>query len=270
MNALYLHYAFFKRVTEGLDDYIKKEIEYDDNLIFNLSGFNNIGNYYSLKSFKDKYKFSEGLNENFDTFITECLLNISKNNDYQKLYFLYALISSHVLDKYLLDYIESIEGKNLSKEKLYKMIDFSIASIDKVDISNNNLYKMFEESFTYYDYMDDLIHEPCIMTLKFMASKEYFKKCYKKKKKFLKSFTKRNIFFLNHKIINVLFRSKKNTNDFIMKDNRKIDITLISNETLQKAYNEVKNIINEVNDYLFNFNEKGVRKIFNIPKDKKI
>lgn len=270
MNAPYFHYSFFKKVTEGIPYYIKKEIEYDDDLIFNLSGFNDIGNYYSLKSFKDKYNFTNLLNEKFDEFIVECLIKLSKENNYQTLYFVYALISNHILDKYLNEYVDSVKGNNLRKEKLLKMIDFSIASKENTDIKNNNLYKKFKNSFTYHKYMDNLIHEPCIATFKFLASTEYFKKCYKKKKKYFKTFTKFNYKYPYHKFISILFRSKKNIKDFIMKDKRNIDLILISDKTINKAYYEVLDSINIINQYLFDFKESDLRKLFNIPKEKKI
>lgn len=270
MNAPYLHYSFFKKVTEGIPNYIKKEIEYDDDLIFNLSGFNDIGYYYSLKSFKDKYNFSDSLKEKFDEFIVECIIKLSKENDYESLYFLYAMISNNVIDKYLNQYVDSVKGNKLRKEKLYKMIDFSIASKDNFDIKNNNLYKRFKKSFNYYKYMDNLIHEPCIGTLKFLASTEYFKRCYKKKKKFYKSFTNYNIRYPYHKFISLLFRTKKNINDFIMKDNRNIDLILISDKTINKALDEVLEYIEAINEYLFDLKESNLRKLFNIKKEKKL
>ncbi len=270
MKAPYLHYAFFKKVTLDLNPMIKNEIIYDDNLIFNLSNFINIGDYYSLKSFKDKYDFNNKLNEKFNEFIVECLILLNKHNEYDKLYFLYSLVSSYTLDKYINEYIESLNNDVLSKEEIYKMIDFSIASKDNIDISKNNLYKIFKNSFEYYNYMDDLIHNPCIRVLKFMASKAYFIRCYKKKKKYYKSFMKYNIKYPLHLLLSKITKSKIKTKDLIYKDIRDIDLPLISDELLEKAYIDTKMQINAINEYLFDDKDSNVRRLYNIDKDKKI
>lgn len=270
MNAPYLHYIFLKKVTLKLDPMILNELEYDDNLIFNLSNFKNIGNFYSLKSFKDKYNFTSNLNDKFNEFIVECLLNIEKHNDYNQLYFVYALISSYTLEKYINEYIESLNNDKLNDEEINKMIDFSIASENNIDISKNNLYKIFKNSFNYYDYMDNLIHNPCIRLFKFLASTNYFKKCYKNKKKYYKKFMNYNLRYPIHKFISLIFKSKKRVKDMIYKDNRLNDLKLIDDNTLDLALNDVLNQIKAINEYLFDDKESDLRKIYNIENDKKI
>ncbi len=270
MKAPYLHYTFFKKVTLNIESMIKKEIEYDDNLIFNLANFNNIGYFYSLKSFKDKYQFTDKLNEKFDEFIVECLLNIEKHNNYNQLFFLYSLVASNTLEKYLNKYLESIENDKLNDEEIYKMIDFSISSKDNIDISKNNLYKIFKNSFEYYDYMDELIHNPCIKLFRFMASTNYFKRCYKNKKKYYKSFMKTNLRYPIHLLVSKMFRSKKRTKDMLYNDPRDTDIPLITDGMLDIAYKDVMKKIEAINAYLFDDKESDLRKEFNIDNEQKL
>ena len=66
--------------------------------------------------------------------------------------------------------------KFIHEAPLTQVIDFSIASKDNIDISKNNLYKIFKNTFEYYDYMDELIHNPCIKLFRLMASTNYFKR----------------------------------------------------------------------------------------------
>ena len=155
------------------------------------------------------------------------------------------------------------------------MLDFYYYSIDNIN-TKMNLYNQFKDSFNYYDYMDELIHNPIIKSISFLASKNYFNRCYKNKIKFYKRFKLNHRRYILHKIISKIFKSKYNIKDFINKN--KIDTKLLNlanneidindkkinkslDDVIAIARDELNNYIDAINDYLFNDRDKNINKL---------
>lgn len=186
MTYSMLSYYFLKQVLDVQPNRIKEKLEYDKDLLFNLSTFNDLGSFYRLFQplKKDKYKLHEMLQtDTFHEFIYECILICKKNNDYNQLLFIYAMVSSYVLKNHILPYLSVRLSKKLTYTKACTMIDYYYASSrDSLNLTKLSLSDYFPTAFTYYDWMEELIHKPFIKTFKFFCTKPYFMKCYKKKR----------------------------------------------------------------------------------------
>lgn len=289
VNAVMIHYYFFKDVVSKLDLNIQTCLDYDDNLIFNLANFNTTPSFYKLFNLykNDKYKIQNYFDGNdFNSFIVDCIINLQKDNDYKKLLFLYAMVSHKILNNYLYPYIHALKSNDYSFNIALNMLDFYYSKWHGYDITKESIYKTFQNSFIYYDYMDELIRNPLIKNFKLMSSQAYFNRCYKKKKKFYKKYAKvrfkiiylslLSIFYLKHGITPKEFPYKDKLDTKLL--NKKKEYFKIGEkeyndtveEIIQKALKETISTIQAINSYLFSNNDTKIRKIFNIPETKKL
>lgn len=280
------HYYFLKKINEKLNSLVINNIEITDDLTFNAANFNNTTYFYKLISFgRDKYNIAEKYEEGFNSFIADCLLNINKNNDFNALYFIYGMVSTHILDSYLKQLTDAFKNEKLNYLTASNMGDYYIGKINDIDLCKTTIYKEFKNSFEYPDYLDDLIHSACIRNFKLMASNNYFKKAYKRKKAFYKRYTKASIltpflwlgYIIKFKKIKFSqFRHRENINFDILNTKKlqyKLNGTTVNytfNEVINAAYDEALNVISKIDDYVFNNKDKGIREYFNIPKDKEM
>ncbi len=237
----YLNYYLFNQIVDNLDGYIKSKFEYENTDILSYIYFKNVPSCYSKK---DKYKLVENFNtDKFKDFIIECAINLSKENDFDNLLFLYGLIisysSSKLLSKYEID-------KNL--------IDNYISKKYEILFDINYFKDNSKKIFNYTEKMDDMVHNPLIRIFDLFLSNNYFSRGYKKCKKYFKKESK-NINTIDEINIEIPSINKyiKNIDDFI-----------------DYIYNEIKEIIDSVNTYLIERNDKQIRVIFNIDKEKKL
>ena len=284
-----IHYFFFKDVISKLDSNIQNSLDYDDNLIFNFANFNTTPSFYKLFNlFKnDKYKIQNYFDSNeFNSFIVDSIINLQKDNDYKKLLFLYGMVSHRILNNYLYPYVHALKSNEYSFNIALNMLDFYYSKYNGFDVKKESIYKKFPDSFIYYDYMDELIRNPLIKNFKLMSSKEYFIRCYKKKKKFYKKYAKVRYKIIYLSIISIFYHKHGITpKEFPYKDridtkllNKKKDYFKIGEkdyndtfeEIIQKALKETTSTIQAINSYLFSNNDTKIRKIFNIPETKKL
>ena len=289
MYGAMLHYYFFKDVVEKLDNSIKSKLEYDDNLIFNFANFNTSSLFYKIfNPFKnDKYNIQNYFDKDtFNSIIIDSAISIQKNNDFNKLLFLYGMIAHKTLNDYLYPYVNALKSNTYSFNDALNMLDFYSAKRNGLDITKESIYKIFKDSFQYYDYMDEVIRFPMIKTCKLMSSFTYFTKCYKRKRKFYKKYARAKYRIVWIKFISIFYRKHSlSPKEFIYK--KKIDTNLLNvkkvefkigekiyndnlDELINKAVKESLNIIRAVNSYLFDNNDKKLRQIYNIPQTKKL
>lgn len=278
MKSLYINYYFFKEVLSNVNESIVSEFIYDDSLIFNFSNFLNIPYFaYAYSLFKkDKYNLYEKMNNDFYDFFLDCVIQLNMKNDYKRLFFLYALITTKTLHEYLTPYITKYKEKDETIDDIYNMLDYYYAYSSGIDLTKESLYQVFNNAYTYYDYVDNLIHYPIVKNYHVMASKNYYLKAYKRFYKYCKhdSAASNKKFF--HKLFDTLFRhgikhkqyfvytAKLNTSVL----DRKSDNNL--NQVLKLAKEASLARIHAMNDYLFTKNTKLFKKTFNIKEDKKI
>lgn len=267
MNALILKYFCFKKLIDKEPELIKEKLEYDDSLLFSLLSFKQSAMFYSKK---DKYDIYNKLNnESFIDLIIESAINLSKENDYNQLLFLYSFVIDYYVDYYITPYL-SIFAKDYSLCEACNMLDSIVANQNEFNISIP-LSKQFKDAFKYYDYMDDLIHLIMIKLYNFFGSTNYFKIAYKKTKKFYKNY-KAKINGINKKEL----KYPETYSTSILNKNK--DEYEIYDKVLKYDLNEYINYINNIinrkikslNAYLFdNFKDDFIKE-FNIPVDKKI
>ena len=168
-------------------------------------------------------------------------------------------------------------GKTISLDEVFNMLDYYYAYQDGIDLTKEPLYKIFNNSYTYYDYVDNLIHYPLIKEYQFLASKQYFVKAYKRFYIYAKYDSASKIKRIDNKVFDFLFRkNQKHKQLFIYKN--KLNTSILDrrskedniNNIFKKAKQETIDRINAMNDYLFTKNTKLFKKKFNIPEDKKI
>lgn len=293
MSLNMLHYYFLKKIINNIPKNIIINFSYTNDMLFDLSTFNDLGLYYKILNpiKKDKYKINEKLqSEKFNDFILECISICKKNNNYNQLLAIYAMIAHNILTEHVNTFLSVRLSRRLKYDKACNIIDCYYSKIN----DNINLYKMdltdfFLNGFRYYDFLDELIHNPLIKHFSFFCSKEYYTKAAKRKyfvfRHLKRSRTKIKLIFyklydifLNHrgkpKASLYLYPKKLNTSLF--------NITkkpyLINDETFNYSLDEVINIalaeaieyINALNNYLFNDNEKQLKKLFKLNKDEKL
>ena len=287
MNGEMTNYYFLKDVIKHIPIEIEKELTYDDALLFNFANFLNVPKFYLIYNIfkKDKYELDKKFDEDFDTFFLECTISLHQLNDYKRLLFLYSILAIHNFKTNLTEYFNLVKG-DLDICECYNMLDMYLANKNDIDLTTTSLYSLFGDTFNYYDYVEDLIHQPLIRCYKFMGSMGYFKKSYKRfyhyakkncvgdwKKGFYKMhdsmFGKgkpKKKYFLYTKDINMdilnLKRNEFETDNGIVSSSY-MDIW---NQSLTKTLNQIQ----ALNDYLFAKNEKNFRKVFNISLEKKL
>ncbi len=288
-----LHYYFLKRIVDNTPTPIKEKLEYDNDLIFNLSTFNDLGMFYKLfhPVKKDKYKLNEKLSsEQFKDFILECLFICKKNNDNQQLLFIYAMICHNILKENIDTFLSARLTKKLKYDIACNMIDFYYAkAYDKLDLTKIPLTAFFPNGFTYYEFMEELIHNPFIKIFSFFCTKQYFSHAMKRKKFYYsycnRSRTKIKLIFykfydwiFNHrgkpKASHYLYTKKVNTTLFNLRNKP----YLIGEETytyslenvIDNAYNLAKDNLEVINQYIFYDNDKPLKKFYKIEKTENI
>lgn len=278
MKSLYMNYYFFKDVLSNVKESILSEFVYDDSLIFNFSNFLNIPYFaYAYSLFKkDKYNLYEKMNNDFYDFFLDCVIQLNMKNDYKRLFFLYALITTKTLHEYLTPYINKYKEKQETLDDIYNMLDYYYAYSSGIDLTKEYLYEVFDNAYSYYDYVDNLIHYPIVKNYHFMASKNYYIKAYKRFYKYCKhdSAAKSKIGF--NKLFDKVFRKGKKEKYYFVYQaklntsilDRKSDPNL--NQVLKNAKEASLARIHAMNDYLFTKNTKLFKKTFNISEDKKI
>ena len=279
MKACIINYYFFKDILKNVKESITEEFEYDDSLIFNFSNFLTIPYFtYCYSVFKkDKYNLYEKFNQQFDEFFIECVISLYDKNDYKRLFFLYALISTKTFHDYLEPYILKYKEPQESLDDVYNMLDYYYAYQDGIDVTKTSLYEMFNNAYSYYDYVDDLIHNPLVKTYHFIASREYFIRAYKSFYTYCRfdSCNKNRGLFRN---LGDLFSKKRRQNRKLFFYKSKLNTSILDrrgkddniNALIHKAKVDTLSKIDAINDYLFAKNEKTFRKKFNIQEDKKI
>lgn len=293
MALCMLNYYIFKDSLEYIDKQIMDKIKYDDDLLFNLSTFNDLGLFFKLFNpfKKDKYQIYKKIyNENFYSFILECIYNAKTNNNYQQLLFIYAMCSSYILKKNFDSFIKNKLNRGLTYDKACNMIDYYYAMAkDKIDLSKVKLSKLFKNSFIYHNFMDNLIHNPLIKTYKFFCSKRYFTHSMVMKGYYYSSCTTSKFklkyipyflydVFLNHlgkpKACSYIYTKRINTSILNLAKKEYIVDNISYNYSIEDIYNntlnEIKDWYKAINQFIFFSDEKEIRKIFNINKNEKI
>ncbi|HIT43461.1 TPA: hypothetical protein IAA91_01290 [Candidatus Avacholeplasma faecigallinarum] len=289
-----LNYYFFKRCLESLPNHIKNNLEYDNDLLFNLSTFLDLGYYYKLFNpiKKDKYKLNIILKSDdriFD-FVLECLYICKKKNDYQGLLLIYAILSNKILSDYITPYINLYVDKKNSYQKLSNMIDYYYTkAIDKIDLTKISIASIFKCDFIYHDFIEQTIHNPLIKVYKFFCSKPYFTRALKRKEFYFTYCTlsttkiKKLGFLLFDLIINHFKKPK--FNQFIYSN--KVNTTIFNlgkkpyligeetynynfDELLDQALKKTNTYIDAINQYIQYDNDKQLKKLWNIDKNEKL
>lgn len=288
MNGCVMNTYFFLEVLEKLPKQIQDDLCYTDSLCFNFSNFMFVPKFsYVYNLFKkDPYELDKKFEENFMDFFIECAIHLNQKNDYKRLLFLYGLLSTYTLREFYNPYIQSLKDESESMDKIYNMLDYFYATVKQIDLTKTSLYKLYPDAFTYYNYMEDLIHNPLIRTYKFMGSRGYFKKSYKRFKHYCKKDSANRMKKPLHILFDKLFARKKpgkeyflyepySNPDLITFQKKKIDNNGVeSYEDLEsirkKAIDEAVSRIEALNDYLFNHKENQFRKKFQISEEKKL
>ena len=190
MDKIILNYYFFKKVIDKLDDNIKSNLRYDEDLLLNLSNFKSSPLFFDIYKLKNdrKYNMYENFHsELFDEFLIECAINLEKENSYKKLLLFYGMLTHHVLESQIDPYLNALKSDDYDIRYAENMIDYYYSKKLELDIIKKPLNDKLPQAFLYLDYMDELIHNPMIKVFKLMSSKNYFKKCYKKLRRFYSS-----------------------------------------------------------------------------------
>ena len=273
-----LKYHIFKNVLNNVNIDFNSNVEITDDLLFNLANFNTVSNYYTILK-NNKYDINSKFNNGFNDFFIDCLINTNKEYDYNKLIFIYALYSSNEIDNYINQYIDNL-NINIDKNIIYNMIDKYIST--KIDINlNNKLINIFKDGFNYYDYIDDVIHNPLIKHYYIMSSYNLYKLFYKYKYKFYKHYTSNNLYILIHKIRHLNNKSKyfkykyEITDDILNISNNEYNINdkkcnYNLDKLIEYIINKLVTNIEIFNKYFIENDDKELRKLFKINKDKKI
>ncbi len=267
-------YYFLKDIINSLPLNVKNNLKYNNSLLFNVATFNDCGIFYKLFNpiKKDKYKINDKINSQlFNDFIIECSYQCKKNDNYKQLLFLYGIITNHILKENIDKYLSIRLNKKLTYDKACNIIDCYYAKLnDNLDLTKVSITDYFKDGFKYTDYMENMIHNPCIKVFSFFCTKTYFSHSLKIKKLYYKYFTrsKTKIKLFPYKIYDLIFnhRGKPKATSYIY--TKKIDANLFNfnkkpylindityNNSLDDVINDAKGqaleIIKSLNSYIF-------------------
>lgn len=267
-------YYFLKDIINSLPLNVKNNLKYNNSLLFNVATFNDCGIFYKLFNpiKKDKYKINDKINSQlFNDFIIECSYQCKKNDNYKQLLFLYGIITNHILKENIDKYLSIRLNKKLTYDKACNIIDCYYAKLnDNLDLTKVAITDYFKDGFKYTDYMENMIHNPCIKVFSFFCTKTYFSHSLKIKKLYYKYFTrsKTKIKLFPYKIYDLIFnhRGKPKATSYIY--TKKIDANLFNfnkkpylindityNNSLDDVINDAKGqaleIIKSLNSYIF-------------------
>ncbi len=293
MALTMLHYYFFKDCVETLPTPIQQKFTYDNDLLFDLSTFLDLGMFYKIFNpfKKDKYAIDQKLHsDEWNPFILECIRSIKRKNDYSQLLFVYAMVSHTILHEHLDAFLSVRIHKKMSYDKACNMIDYYYAKgKDGLDLTKISLPTVFPTAFQYRDFMEQLIHNPLIKTFQFFCSKEYFTKATERKRFFYSYCTRSKTKWkmIPYKLYDIFFRFKRKPKASTYLYSSKVNTSLFNlgkkpylvgditysfslEDILVQAKIELKEKIDSINQYIFFNNEKPLKKDFNIPKTEKI
>lgn len=267
-------YYFLKDIINSLPLNVKNNLKYNNSLLFNVATFNDCGIFYKLFNpiRKDKYKINDKIHSQlFNDFIIECSYQCKKNDNYKQLLFLYGIITNHILKENIDKYLSIRLNKKLTYDKACNIIDCYYAKLnDNLDLTKVSITDYFKDGFKYTDYMESMIHNPCIKVFSFFCTKTYFSHSLKIKKLYYKYFTrsKTKIKLFPYKIYDLIFnhRGKPKATSYIY--TKKIDANLFNfnkkpylindityNNSLDDVINDAKGqaleIIKSLNSYIF-------------------
>ncbi|MGM9969368.1 MAG: hypothetical protein ACI35S_03125 [Anaeroplasma sp.] len=277
MNGEMLQYYFYKNRINNLPNSIKNALEYDDDLLFCLSTFSSTGFYFRiLNPFKkDRYKLDNFFNSNMvEIIIKDALLKIKKDDNLKELMFIYALECSYLLNSEINNYYKEL-NLDISKHSFLNMVDYFYSlKYDNFDVSKNKISKKFLNGFNYYDYMENIIHNPCIKYYNFFCSRSYYSRSIKRKKQFYKylSISKHKIKYFILKFYDLLFNhfGKPKAADYVYLS--KVDTRILNltkdlyihslDEVIENTAKKCDEKIKAINDFLFNNKEKKFNELF--------
>lgn len=274
MPTTMLKYYFLKDLLNELPDGIKDVSSIDKNIILDASTLIDAPSFYLMFNpfKKDKYKLDLKLNsDKFMPFIYDCIQNFKKNPTNEKLILIYGLITSYVLNKNIIPYINAKLPPYMDFFTATNMIDFYYAKVKGLDLSKVDLTYEFQDGFIYRDEFEEIINRPLIKNFNFLSSKTYFIKAYKDEWIYYSYFTRSRfkIKFAILKIYDLIFshrKGKQKLSRSIIKN--KIDTKILNltkqryiindkeyfnslDELIKKAHNEAFGLLTIVNNYLF-------------------
>ncbi len=278
-----LHYYFLKQVIEKLPYNIKNNLEYDNDLLFNLATFNDLGLFYKIFNpiKKDKYRLNEKLeSDKFNDFILECIYICKKNNNYQQLLFIYAMISHNILHRHISEYLSIRLSKKLRFDTACNMIDYYYTKAnDNIDLTKVALTDYFPNGFIYHDFMEDLIHKPFIKVFSFFCTDSYFNHAMKMKKCFYSHFnrSKTRIKLIPYKLYDIIFNHRGKPKASLYLYTSKVDTSLFNlrkkpyligentytyslEDVINNALNETKRWIDAIHQFISYDNDKLLKK----------
>lgn len=292
MEGAMLEYYFFKEALARLNDSEKKDFISNDSTIFNYATFLDIGKYYRYNSLKkDKIKLIEKLDniDDFPKFLTECLIEVNIHFLPEKLMLLYAMSSFYILKLRIYPYLKTKVDADESLDEILKMLDYSLSKkFDSWELNKIKITKKFPDGFCYNPNMYQVIHYPLIKIYKLFISENYFKKCYKKKKRFYSFYNSSfYIFKLPYlKLIGMRLKNKrKNLTSYFYSN--KIDTTILNkgrkpysinnkeykytlDEQIELALREATNLNRAIYQYVMFNKDKDIRKLLKIDNNKKL
>lgn len=247
------NYYILKEVLNRLPNVIKEKIEYNDELLLNLTSFYDTALFFSYPK-DDKYNLYNKIIESDDKLILELAVKLSKDNSFEKLLLLYAIASKIVFNQEIKKYLANFD---IDYDEALNQMDYYY--LNKFN-DDNNIFKKFKNSFNYYDYFEDLIHYPFVKLYSFYSTKTYYKRAYKRERKYYKKYKYKTI---DTKILNM------DKSDLIIgTEKKKKNYNL--DEYIETIINSILVLLVEINEYLFENKEKSLRKLFNLSDDYKI
>lgn len=289
MQGAMLHYYLFKKLANQFPSKLIDNVKITDDLLFNLSTFNDLGLFFKQFNIykKDKYRLDLKLQDEkkFKLFITECVYTCKYNDNFYQLLFLDAIVTHSILAKHIEEYLSSRVSFKLSYQRALSMLDNFYTTVnDLSNLSKKSIYSLFPNSFEYYSWMNDLISKPIIKTYSCFSCETYYKHSMKMKKFYYRFCSKGiigNIFntffdiFVSHrgkkKLLKAMYRKKIDTS--LLNSEKKPYLVLDKSysysfdEILDNAYNEAKAYTDAIHQYMFYNNSKPLKN--HLPIDEK-
>ncbi len=226
----FIRYYLLKDSICFIDNKLKIDDDISNTNIFKYAMFYDIGNFYNLLKplKKDKYNLSKKIDENFITFLEECMITAYNNSSLKQEIFCYYLLASNIINKYFGDYMKNFRNYFDANNTLDV---YFFNKNEKIKLNQTNISHYFFNSFNLNKSDKELLNDVIKKKFGFFCSDAYFDNCYNSTKFYYNYLSRSNtgfkkiIYFfydviLNHK------KYKLKAKYFILP--RKIDTTILN------------------------------------------
>lgn len=255
MSIHFVRYYLLKDSLRFINSNITYMQDTSNQALFKYALFYDVNLFYKLLNpFKiDAYQISNKINNQFYSFLKECINNAYFHADLSEQLFCYYLLISYVAENYLKDYISAFSTKKKKKSHIEAMIEtYFFNKNEKLKLYKTNIADYFFDSFELSDNDIALLEKPIKRQFGFFCTKNYYLECYQAARFYFdhlatsKAALKKPFFFFYDLVLNHR-KAKHKAKTFLYP--KRLDTTILN--LTKKEYTLKDDVVNYTLDELY-------------------